>query len=151
MGSSQAVFTGFALTTSYVTVNGNGTSVIQGCGGAPGSTVTANPPTPSDCGIKIDNSFVPAPRRILVTPRSRVTSNFSTSARVAGYSFEYTELKGQGNNAAEEMEVWAPFNGTGDAGSFVHVYMHNAGCVYLQDGTRIAEQLPDTLFFGGRK
>ena len=133
MGSSQAVFTGFALTTSYVTVNGNGTSVIQGCGGAPGSTVTANPPTPSDCGIKIDNSLCTGTSANSCNAPIPI-GNFSTSARVAGYSFEYTELKGQGNNAAEEMEVWAPFNGTGDAGSFVHVYMHNAGCVYLQDG-----------------
>jgi hypothetical protein len=133
MGSSQAVLTGFAVTTSYVIVNGNGTSMVQGCGGAPGPTVAANPPTPSDCGIKIDNSTCgntganscDAPIPI---------GNFSVSGAVTGYTFEYIELKGQGDNAADQMEVWAPFNGTGNAGTFLHDYMHNAGCVYLQDG-----------------
>jgi hypothetical protein len=134
MGASQAVFTGFGVSASYVTVNGNGTSTVQGCGGAPGASVTANPPNPADCGIKIDNSGCSGGADACDGPIA--IGNFSTASAVTGYTFEYVEEKGNGVNNSGRMEIWAPFNrgNPNNGGTFTHMYMHNAGCVYFQNG-----------------
>jgi hypothetical protein len=46
------------------------------------------------------------------------------------YSFKYVEVVGAGNHA-DDLEVFS--TGTGPS-TFDHTYMHNAGCVYIQDG-----------------
>lgn len=123
MGSSQAVFagTGSALTISadYFTMNGNGTSTASGCGGAPGSTVAAEPPTPSDCGFRLQGTGG--------------TSSGSTNVVWMGFNsshqtFEYIELLASGTNPSD-LEMFAS-NGNF---TLTHSYEHNSGCVYLQD------------------
>jgi hypothetical protein len=129
MGSSQAVFTrAIGITTDYFLVNGNGTQAAQGCGGAPGSTVASNPPTPSDCGIKIDNTGCTSGN----CNDPIYLGNPNSSTGVQNIAFKYTELIGNGDNSTDQFEVFAPF-GTENV-LFDHVYMHNAGCVYFQDG-----------------
>lgn len=117
MGSAQAVF-GSVITVSgpYFIFNGNGTTTAPGCGGAITGTqsVSAAPPTPTDCGIKIVNST------------SGLPGGMAPSG--AHGTFEYIEELGSGVN--QNDEVFAP--GT----SFLlikHAYMHYSGCVYIQD------------------
>jgi hypothetical protein len=140
MGSSQANFQYVSsvpiinIGTDYITLNGNGTSTAPGCGGAPGATVTASPPTPSDCGIKVDNS---------------TCTNASTSACnapiniAAGYNhetLEYIELRGNASeippaddNVSDETEVatYGPNSGNHDQ-TFTHIFGHDSQCVYIQ-------------------
>lgn len=121
MGAAQAVFSGspaFAISSSYFILNGNGQQTGAGCGGAPGSTVTGAPPTPTDCGIKIID-----------------TANQGMSLDASNVTVKYVELLGSGaNNSSSLAEVF----GSTPAGpnTFTHVYGHNAGCVYFQyDGS----------------
>ncbi len=144
MGSSQAVFTRcIGAYTDYVIFNGNGTQKAQGCGGAPGSAVTSSPPNPSDCGIKIDNSGCTGAANACNDPI--YISNPNTSSSVNYVTFEYTELLGNGDNSSDQMEIFAPYGSTGD--TFNHVYMHNAGCVYFQDG--LANHVTSNSYFWG--
>ena len=96
MGSSQAVFasTGSALTisTDYFTMNGNGNSMASGCGGAPGSTVAAEPPTPSDCGFRLQGTGGTSSGATNV-----VSMGFSSSHQ----TFEYIELLASGTNSGD--------------------------------------------------
>jgi hypothetical protein len=129
MGSSQAVFTrDIGAYSDYVIFNGNGTQTAQGCGGAPGSTVTSSPPNPADCGIKIDNTGCTVGN----CNDPIYIGNPNTSSAVNYVTFEYVELVGNGSNTTDQFEVFGPYGSTGDM--FNHVYMHNAGCVYFQDG-----------------
>lgn len=131
MGSAQAVFAGpgisLTIASDYFTVNGNGTSTTVGCGGAPGSTVSNLPPTPSDCGIFVDNYTADASPPIFI-------GNPSTSAPTKGFTLEYVELRGGGDNINDQHEVFEPYYEANDGGTFLHDYFHYAGCVFLQDG-----------------
>lgn len=124
MGASQAVFSKgngtLQITAPYLVVNGNGTFTAQGCGGAPGTTVSASPPTPSDCGIKVDNSACTSG---CYAPIGITTNNVT---------FEYVEVVGDSTTSAnDDMEIYMPGSSTT---TFTHIYGHNAGCVYFQDG-----------------
>jgi hypothetical protein len=124
MGSAQAVFSGqtfgadITTNSSYITWNGNGTQTAPGCGGAPGSTVTSNPPTPSDCGFKFDNSG--GADSVVLYNQSGTNLNYS-----------YIEIVGSGSNANDQHEIFGP--GTGPT-TYLHIYGRNAGCVYFQNG-----------------
>ncbi|MGH9400486.1 MAG: hypothetical protein ACRD2P_00080, partial [Terriglobia bacterium] len=126
MGSSQAVFSGatfnnlFTTDAPYFILNGNGTSTGAGCGNAPGTTVTSNPPAPSDCGFKFDNSADTAG-----------TTLYNEVSAPAHVTYEYLEISEPGDNTNEQYDVFGP--GTGPS-TYIHVYGHNAGCVYFQDG-----------------
>jgi hypothetical protein len=126
MGSGQAVFPGsyygniVVVNQPYFILNGNGRSTSAGCGGAPGTTVTASPPAPADCGFKLDNSSDSA--------GTTIWNEVSASAHV---TFEYIELSEPGDNAKEQYDVFGP--GAGPS-TYAHIYGHNAGCVYFQDG-----------------
>jgi hypothetical protein len=125
MGSAQAAFSRvFSVSSNYLIVNGNGQQTAQGCGGAPGSTVASAPPSPSDCGIKIDNTCSGG--------ADACDGLIFVTNPATNYEFRYVELVGNGDNSSDKMEVFAPYGGT--ASTFTHVYGHNAGCVYFQDG-----------------
>ena len=117
MGSSQAVFTGFYITSSYFTLDGNGIQTAPGCGGAPGATVTGSPPNPKDCGIKI------------ATPTNQ---GMSFGSGVGNYHVRYLEELGNGINNGGLAEFFAPL--ASSVSSFLHIYAHNAGCVFFQYG-----------------
>jgi hypothetical protein len=124
MGASQAVFSGqtfgvtFLVNNSYFTMNGNGTSTAPGCGGAPGSTFTAGPPNPKDCGFKLDNHSGSANKEIYNAMNGPANANYS-----------YVEIAASGVNA--DQEIFGPDTGPT---SYTHIYAHNSGCVYFQDG-----------------
>lgn len=134
MGSAQAVFQYsstsnlFNFTSSYFIVNGNGTQAAIGCGGAPGSTMSSSPPTVADCGIKLDMTTC--------TSGSANSCNGAISmstSNVTHITVKYLEYAGVGNNSSEEFVIFAPYSGA-TAYTYSHLYMHNAGCVYMQDG-----------------
>jgi hypothetical protein len=128
MGSSQAIFPRlFSVGTDYLLVDGNGSQSAPGCGGAPGSTVTSGPPSPADCGIKLDGSSCSGG-----TNSCNGVVFFSNTSGVSHYTFRYVELEGNGDNNSDQMEVFNPYGGTDS--NWSHVYGHNAGCVYFQDG-----------------
>jgi hypothetical protein len=130
MGSAQAVFssTGASLDTEtdYLIINGNGTSGAPGCGGAPGSAVNVEPPTPSDCGISfvgLGGTTSGALNLVYMNAGSTASSNIT---------FKYVELFGSGtNNQAGDGDLEVFFGG--DDVTFEHIYGHNSGCVYIQD------------------
>jgi hypothetical protein len=126
MGAAQAVMTSFTVITDYVIVNGNGTQTAVACGGAPGLTVSAPPPNPIDCGIKLDNSSGGG---------AIYLGNINTGLSGTHATFEYIEEEGSGINATDQIEIEGSFNaGAGANATFTHNYLHNAGCVYMEYG-----------------
>jgi hypothetical protein len=121
MGAAQAHFgRGIAIDSSYFILNGNGQQTLPGCGGAPGATITSNPPNITDCGIVIDD-----------------TSCTSPCIQVATYSggnitVEYVELRANSTPADNEDNFWQG-SGSGPT-TWKHIYGHNAGAVYFQYG-----------------
>src|SRR5260370_37484102 len=125
MGSSQASFTGspaLNLNSDWFILNGNGTYAGIGCGGAPGPTVTSEPPNPSDCGIRLAGS--------------------SGALNVVGCcglhnTLKYIELVSSGTNNINGNGSLAIFAGIADQSStfftIQHMYARNEGCVYIQD------------------
>jgi hypothetical protein len=129
MGSSQASFTGspaLSLNSDYFILNGNGTYTGAGCGNAPGSTVTSEPPTPSDCGIRLAGS-------------GNTTSGALNVVACCGLhnTLEYVELVSSGTNNISGNGSLAIFAGISDQSSTFftirHMYARNEGCVYIQD------------------
>jgi len=126
MGSAQAVLPRqIMLSTDYVTINGNGSQATPGCGGAPGSLVTSAPPSPADCGIKLDGSGCSG-------GANACNAVMWATQAVSYITVEYVELEGNGDNNSDQFEYFNPYGGT--TYTWTHVYGHNAGCVYLQDG-----------------
>jgi hypothetical protein len=129
MGSGQAVFTGatygatFTTNAPYFILNGNGQQSTPGCGGAPGTTVTANPPTVTDCGFKLDNTGD--------TASVMIYNEISSAANV---TYEYVELAAPGDNTKDQHEIFGPNGSNGGPSTYAHIYGHNAGCVWMQDG-----------------
>ncbi len=121
MGSAQAVFTRVLnVNAPYFTLDGNGTQTAQGCGGAPGPTIAAAPPTPSDCGIKIDDSTCSSNCITVVRPNS------------GPFTFQYVEFRGNSTPSANEDNF---VQGSGSSPStYNHIYGHNTGAVYFQYG-----------------
>lgn len=121
MGSSQASFAGstaFYVSGPYFTINGNGTSRAPGCGGAPGNAVTSEPPTRSDCGI-----------RLVGTGNSTSGANNIVSILSNNLTLKYVELVGSGYNG-NDLEIF----GSGASNLTIqHMYARNSGCVYIQD------------------
>jgi hypothetical protein len=151
MGSLQAVFQFaqaepvIAVGTSYVTIDGNGRSTAAGCGGAgaAGTNRTQSPPKPVDCGIKIDNSTCTS-----AAPDACDSPIKIAEANVRHLTLKHVEALGTGNNSAETMMIFAPYEGDGDE-RYEHLYMHNAGCVYIQNGQRDGT-VSDSYFWGNR-
>src|SRR5258707_8536107 len=101
------------ISNSYFTVNGNGTQKARGCGGAPGSSVSAAPPNASDCGIKMTPSGI----------------YFSVSG-LSNFTMRYMEILGDSTPANNvDILVFSPYNAT--ISTWDHIYGHNAGCVYF--------------------
>jgi hypothetical protein len=125
MGSAQAVFPKFTISTDFIILNGNGTQSASGCGGAlSASSVTTGPPTPLDCGLKIDNTGC----------SSNCANPFSVTfnAGLTSMLFEYMEWHGNSTPAANE-DVF--FTGFGNSGiTWTHIYGHDAGAQYQQYG-----------------
>jgi len=136
MGSSQAKFVGdpaISVSAPYFTMNGNGNSTASGCGGAPGSTVTSEPPTPSDCGFSLVGSG---------NQNSGATN--VVGIRSNNLTLNYIELVGSGYNAGD-LEIFGA--GSGGYLTIKHLYGRNSGCVYVQDvGTN---SLIDHSYFWG--
>lgn len=121
MGSGQAVFHRvFSVSAPYFILNGNGTQTLPGCGGAPGSTISANPPNPSDCGIVIDDSSCTSNCIGVVTTSS------------GPFTFDYVEFRGNSTPSANEDNF--VFGGGSSPSTYNHIYGHNTGAVYLQYG-----------------
>jgi len=146
MGSAQAVFAYggsepiLGIDVSYVTVNGNGQLSGQGCGGAPGASFTSEPPTPSDCGIRVDNTGCTSSGADACSHPIEIEGAFNN------YAFEYIELVGNGNNASDTEELFAPYGGGGPS-LINHLYGRDAGCVYLQyDGSH--RTVSNSYFWG---
>jgi hypothetical protein len=121
MGSGQARFTGspaLRVTAPYLTMNGNGTSTASGCGGAPGTAVNVEPPTPSDCGIAL-----------IGFGNSSSGANNIVSYQSTNLTLNYIELVGSGLNA-NDLEIFG--YGTSNL-TINHMYGRNSGCVYIQD------------------
>jgi hypothetical protein len=130
MGNAQAVFANrlqFDVVTGYLVVDGNGRQTTPGCGGAPGSTLSASPPNPADCGIKIDNSGCSS------STGDACDRPLTIEANVTNYTFQYVEIAGNGNNNSDRAEVVSPYGGNSNS-TFTHIYGHNSGCVYFQYG-----------------
>ena len=134
MGSGQAVFPYINVEpiieaeSSYMILNGNGSYAGAGCGGGPGATQTAGPPNPSDCGIKVDNSTCTSSTTNACTYPIK-----STTSNITNVTLEYVEVAGNNNNASETAQIFSGYSGDSNP-TFTHLYMHNAGCVYIQDG-----------------
>ena len=121
MGSAQAVFHRvFNVSAPYFILNGNGKQTAQGCGGAPGPTIAGAPPTPIDCGIKIDDTSC--------------TSNCIGVVSVSSgpFTFEYVEFLGNSTPSANEDNF--VFGGGSSPSTYKHIYGHNTGAVYFQYG-----------------
>jgi hypothetical protein len=149
MGSSQAVFERtssapiFNIGTSYVTVNGNGVSTAAGCGeaGASGTSRAQDPPKASDCGIKVDNSSCTSS----ASGSCDAPIKFIESG-ITNVTLKYVEALGNNNNVAEQMLIFAPYGGYANQ-TYTHLFMHNAGCVYIQDGQQ-SESVTYSYFWG---
>lgn len=123
MGSSQAVFGigsqyfghDWYMESGFITFNGNGQQTGPGCGGAVGNDPTAALTTPTDCGIKIDNS-------------SACNTDVVAGTGSGGYGFalKYVEIYGCGNATSENYMVRA--DSTSNT-VLTHVYMHHFGSV----------------------
>jgi hypothetical protein len=141
MGSGQAKISGgnpvVSISANYMILNGNGKLTAQGCGGAlSAATVTSAVPTPSDCGIQIYSNGSPAGSGLL---------NLGTG-NVNNVTIEYVEMFGAGDNSNEQYEEIGPFSGSGPL-TFTHIYGHNAGCVYFQDGAQ-GRTISESYFWG---
>lgn len=115
MGASQASFNTInSFSTGFWVINGNGALPAPGCGGAWGGSQswTVSPPTPSDCGIVFNHTGT------LAVWLSAGNSDI----------FQYVEIAGNGVNANQEFE-----GGSGTGHLLSHMYMHNSGCVFVQD------------------
>lgn len=127
MGSGQAIFSGgtgtFLMTAPWVILNGNGLQTAPGCGGAPGTTVAGSPPTPTDCGIKVQNTCSGG--------SDSCDATIYPQSGSGNYVIKYVELLGNGNNDSDRMELYGG-NGGGSGLTISHMYAHNAGCVYIQ-------------------
>jgi chitobiase/beta-hexosaminidase-like protein len=120
MGSGQAVFATYrqlAITGAGLLINGNGQQGSAGCGGAVGSNPALPPATPSDCGIKIDNSAC----------TTTCTDGISDNAALSGgFTLQDVEIFGMGNATAEGFMIRAD----GSTGTVLnHIYMHHFGSV----------------------
>jgi hypothetical protein len=146
MGSGQAVWNNTTsggapfvnITTDYWTINGNGyngggTDLAIGCGGIQAGAGTAYapttaPPTPTGCGIKIDDS----------TCTNTATQGCDGGSGYIhgganGITWKYVEWKGQGlntnGNNNSETYGWWETSGTGNI--VKHVYGHNNSTTYV--------------------
>lgn len=120
MGSGQATFGRSNVGGPYFILNGNGTQTTPGCGGAPGSTVSAAPPTPADCGIRIDDS--------------QCSSSCMGAFRYSSTNLllEYVEFNANSTPSANEDNFF--FGVGGSSYTVKHMYGHNTGAVYFQYG-----------------
>jgi hypothetical protein len=141
MGSAQAYWqsTGSGQIvpsmTGYYIFNGNSSESAGtiGCGGvyaSPPASMTSPAPTPSNCGIKIDDS----------TCTSTATDGCDGGSGVmkgggAGIVWEWVEWFGQGLNSNgnnnSETYFWFANGGTLTSLAIQHCYCHNAGTTYL--------------------
>jgi hypothetical protein len=128
MGSAQAVFpwtkVGSIITISgsYLIINGNGNAPVGtiGCGdvyASPPESMASDPPNPSACGIKIDNSTCTSTSTDYCASGNGVISGGGT-----GITWESVEWRGSGINANEPY-FW--LSGEGDnlqtvTGSYLH-------------------------------
>jgi hypothetical protein len=122
MGSSQAIFATspqLLIEATGLILNGNGQQSAQGCGGSVGSSPTASLTTPTDCGIKIDNSA------------SGNTDGISDEADSVTFTLEYVEYLGSGNATTENYLIRAD-NSPG--ATINHMYIHNFGAVCVVVG-----------------
>jgi hypothetical protein len=126
MGSAQAVFTGnpaLRVSSGFLTLNGNGKSTASGCGGAPGSTVSSEPPNPSDCGISLQGSGNTTSGALNIV-----------SLGASNTTLQYVELIASGTNnigGSGSLEIFGA--GSGGNLAIAHMYARNSGCVYIQD------------------
>lgn len=126
MGSSQAVFatapTAFKISNDYFILNGNGQQSSPGCGGTP-STPTTEPATPSDCGIRVDNSSC--------SGSGMGSCNYAiatTSTGLQNITLEYVEVAGKGDNVSENGLIGNSITNA----VFNHVFGRNTGCDFIQ-------------------
>jgi hypothetical protein len=143
MGSSQAVWNWGGpgpiggISMDYLIINGNGAENgdLVGCGGvyaSPPATMTANPPVPSACGIKIDDSTC--------TATSNNGCDNGTGVIYGGgqnITWEYVEWKGQGLNSDgnnnSETYFWFANGGNLANDQIVHSYLHNLSTTAFTD------------------
>jgi len=124
MGSSQAVFAtapeAFKISDSYFILNGNGQQKGAGCGGTP-TTPSSEPSTPSDCGIRVDNSSC--------SSSGTGACNYAIHAGGASnITLEYVEVAGNGNNISENALIGDTITNL----TANHVFGRNAGCDFIQ-------------------
>jgi hypothetical protein len=122
MGSAQAVFATnrmFSILSAGLIINGNGQQTAQGCGGAVGSSPTAALTTPTDCGIKIDNSS------------GGGTDGISDGGNAVNFTIKYVEYLGGGNATTENYLIRAD-NSPG--ATLQHMYIHRFGAVCVVVG-----------------
>ena len=122
MGSAQAVFgtnRQFSILSAGLVINGNGQQTTPGCGGSVGNDPTAALATPTDCGIKVDNSA------------SGVTDGISDGAEAVPFTLEYVEYYGSGNATTENYLIRAD-NSPG--ATLKHMYLHRFGSVCVVVG-----------------
>jgi hypothetical protein len=138
MGAAQAVWQNTASGGSafihfgsggYYIINGNGQSAPPtiGCGGVQAnspSAMTSAPPTPTDCGIKWDDS----------TCTSTATNGCDGGTGMIngggpGIQLSYTEVKGQGLNSNgnnnSETYGWFASGGNLSGVTLTRMYFHN--------------------------
>jgi hypothetical protein len=122
MGSAQAVFAKnrqFSILAAGLIINGNGQQTTQGCGGAVGNDPTAALTTPTDCGIKVDNSG------------SGATDGISDGGYAVPFTLKYVEYYGSGNATTENYLIRAD-NSPG--ATLTHMYIHRFGAVCVVVG-----------------
>jgi len=122
MGSAQAVFAQnrqFSILSAGLIINGNGQQTTPGCGGAVGNDPTAALTTPTDCGIKVDNSA------------SGTTDGISDGGYAVPFTLKYVEYYGSGNATTENYLIRAD-NSPG--ATLAHMYIHRFGAVCVVVG-----------------
>ena len=133
MGSGQATFGRSNVSGPYLVLNGNGTQTTPGCGGAPGLTMSAAPPNPKDCGIRIDDSHC----------SSSCMGPFRYSS--TNLALEYVEFNANSTPSANEDNFF--FGVGGSSYNVTHLYAHNTGAVYFQYGGGNST-ITDSYFWG---
>ena len=132
MGSSQAIFQqpsppSFTVAASYLVLNGNGKQTSPGCGVSVGASPTSEPTTPSDCGIRIDNT------RCTSSTGDACDNPMHVNGGVTNFTVEYLELVGNGVNNSERS-FFGLYGGGGTSNQYFtgsHLFGRNAGCVYF--------------------
>ena len=128
MGSSQAIWNEFYGGTNtpqpgYLTLDGNGTSTVNGCGTSPTTNTVV-----SDCGLKVNINVVGQDSGFDIG-----ANNNDGKHRSPSWTLRYFEIQGGGdanNGAQSEEEIRC--RGACDDLLVDHSWLHDSGCDFFK-------------------